>query len=174
MKKAKNKNTKWTDEEDARLLEMRNNGADFSEIARKLGRTTEGIKGRWKKFNRRVLIKDDDVLAEKVRSLSDDGLTEREICEDMGITHGTLVYVKKSFGIKSAITKMRERESSRANTICWVCKNAMVNCTKPVDGFTATLKRYGEYDPPRWSYMVKECPNFDPEPYAPQNGGRIK
>lgn len=173
-----NKGQPWTDEETARLFEMRNNGAEFHEIARKLGRSTAGIKGQWKKVNKiknKVLIRENEELAERVRALSDAGLTEREIREELGITQSTVTYIKNVFGIKSAIAKMRERESRKIkDTICWVCKNALVNCKKPVKGWVAEKRLWGDGNPPKYTYFVKKCPNFEPEPYAPKNGGRIK
>lgn len=179
MKKAANQGKPWTEEEYALMLEMRRNGISCSEIAEKMGRTTYAIKAQCKIFFRgakEAQAKENVELSEKIRKMTAEGMKEAQIAEELEISIGRLQSIKRKFNI---IYSKSHRDAviaevilwNNKHTICWTCKNSMVNCKKPVDGWTAKQIPYktvkGE-DVPCW--LVSKCPNYDPEPYAKKRG----
>ncbi len=165
---------RWTEQEEKTLIEMRMQGLPFSAIVKKVEHNEKSCRNKYDRLfpseSKKAMNRE---LAEKIQELTDKKLYEDEIAKALGINIGKVRYIKRTFDIHAPAIRVRvgkPRQPLKKDTICWVCKNAIVNCKKPVDGFTATVKEYGNYDPPHYSYLVKSCPNFSPEPYADRLG----
>lgn len=176
---------KWTDDDINTLIEMRNRGCAYKEIAAVLERTATEC--REKMNSKKSSLKysaerraETAALADRIRGMFEVGMGDREICEELNIGANMLNGIKRMHDIKRTpkqqallISRLNSARAHDANnmpankkTICWTCTKAMVKCKKPVEGFKAEKVLYGNDLPPRYTYFVSECPEYDPEPYA--------
>lgn len=167
----------WTFQDIETLVIMKETGCTYKEISQRLGRSRASCVSKYRHLDKSSLkkISANTDAAAKIKEMTDEGIKERDIAEIIGMSLYKVKYIKRRFGIfcskeqRVKVATVNARVTMK-DSICWVCKNAMVKCTKPVEGWTATKKEYGHYDPPKWSYLVMKCPNFDPEPYANRLG----
>lgn len=169
--------SRWTEEEKATAYALRKKGYSCREIGVCIGRSGGSvdrilrIRGNAEKESqeecRFYWAEEDFAAAERMRK---EGTPPMEIAGK--IDERTTERKKRP---KKETKKKPKKESQWMNTICWTCKNAIVNCKKPVEGFTAEKKPYfvqrgtlveGRKEFLGYSYLVKECPNYEPEPYA--------
>lgn len=163
-------NKRWTEAECDTLLQMKKDGYTFKEIGQVIGRSGKCCN---RKFLAIVFKKEDheravwDAKAERVKEMINKGMTNAEMAKKLGVKSWEIHYIRHEYGLKSTPaqqTALRLKHSRPKNeTICWDCKNVMVNCKKPVEGFVAKKIPYGDYDPPRYTYVVSECPDFKKE-----------
>ncbi len=167
----------WSKDEKDILFYMRSQGQPWSVVARAVGRTEKACKqfyGRQTTDLKKTERKDE--LASKIAALKEKGYTEIEIAGELGISRNYVYIIKRLYGIKSdtkdkimvARRKAERGEKKKfhcKHTICWTCKNAVVNCKKPVEGFVAKKIPFYGYSGVKDSYVVSECPNYEPEPW---------
>lgn len=170
---------KWTDEEIKIMLEMKKRGCPYAEIGAVINRPVYSIADKVSSLRKQEARKAETIgIAAQIQELINACKTDKEIPKELGISESVYRNIKNLHGIhrtsqqKAAIWR-KANETRLSNgwddkkTICWTCKNSMVNCKKPVKGWKAKKIPYksakGE-DLPCW--LVKKCPNYDPEPYA--------
>lgn len=167
----KTMNRRWSEPECRKLLEMKNKGYTFNQIGNIIGRTEQSCRQNYLRLTfMKKKIRNDTEKAEKIKELTEKCMTIAEIANELNIKKWEVTEIKKEFGIrttKEQLKKIKSKPSScKKDTICWECKNAMVNCKKPVKGFKAEKITWGNCNPPKYSYMVSSCPNFVKENYA--------
>lgn len=189
----------WTSNEKTKVYDMRSQGKAFSEIAEALGRTVQSVKhiyyhdkryGTVAKSGRYSRWTEEE--KEMAYELWKKGHSCREIGDFLGRSSDGVRHILRHRGNKETaeqccyhydegITERRksmkkgpENAFRRKVTICWTCRNAMVNCKKPVEGFTAEREAYfvqrgtlagGNKEFLGYSYLVSECPNYEEEPW---------
>ena len=162
--------SRWTEEEKEMAYELWKKGHSCREIGAFLGRSSDGVRHILRHRGNKETAEqccyhyteDEIAIAERMR---EEGISPMEIAEkiDEGITER-----------RKRLKKDPENAFRRKVTICWTCRNAMVNCKKPVEGFTAEREAYftqrgtlaeGKKEFLGYSYLVSECPNYEEEPW---------
>lgn len=163
--------SRWTEEEKETAYELWKKGHSCREIGVCIGRSGDSV-------GHILLLRENKELPEQCCYY----WTEDEIAKAERMREEGTPPMEIAGKIDEGITERRKRpkretvnDFHRRGTICWTCKNAIVNCKKPVEGFTAEKKPYfvqrgtlaeGRKEFLGYSYLVKECPNYEPEPYA--------
>ena len=170
---------KWTEAETEKLLSLRAEKKPYAEISRILGRSTDSCRDRCRLLRKNSKkTEETDKMVCRIKELIGLGYDEKEIADDLGVSKNRVYYLKQAYGIKLTTAdriKLAQRKAKMGKpqregngsreSICWDCCRALKDCKKPVEGFVARKVEYGRFTPKRYSYIVKECPRFKPDPW---------
>lgn len=171
---------RWTDKEIEKLFALRKEGKTFVEIAPILGRTKKACEAKYVNVaqQRAGKTEETDAMIRRIKELISLGYDEQEIADDLYIAKHRVYQLKKMYGVKltsldlvriarrkAEIGKPKRNNTHSKDSLCWNCCRAMRGCKKPVKGFKAKKVEWGHFEPKRYSYIVRECPNFKPDPW---------
>ena len=96
---------KWSDKEQARLVELYNQGFNDTEIAERLGRSAGGVKRHRMRTgvcrSPRSVWEDNPAMDEELRKLVTDGVPYQKIAKEFGVGIGAVQHRVKVLGIKN-------------------------------------------------------------------------
>ena len=116
---------KWTLEEDNALIEMKEQGMTYDTISQRLCRSVKSLCDRYFVIRNNKLNPYDPELVDKIRYMTEKGISCREISPAVGIPEWKVGEIRRYFGMAKGkpMQNLKRIVRREDDSICWHCKN---------------------------------------------------
>lgn len=116
---------KWTLAEDNALIEMKEQGMTYDAISQRLCRSVKSLTDRYFIIRNNKINPYDPELVDKIRYMTEKGMSYREICPAVGIPEWKVGEIRRYFGMVKGkpMQNLKRIVRREDDSICWHCKN---------------------------------------------------